>query len=169
MSKYMDIHRRSIENPSEFWAEAAEDIDWESRWDKVLDDSNAPIYRWFSGGRLNTCYNALDRHVENGRGEQAAIIYDSPVTGSQRTISFSELLDDVALFAGALVKNGVKQGDRVIIYMPMIPEAVVAVQVAGPLGVEENGILQPCAGHARVVEADEEDVTPARISARGER
>ena len=97
MSKYKEIHRRSIENPSDFWGEAAEGIDWERRWDKVLDDSKAPIYRWFSGGRLNTCYNALDRHVANGRAEQAAIIYDSPITGSQRTISYRELRDEDSL------------------------------------------------------------------------
>jgi propionyl-CoA synthetase len=161
MSKYMDIHRRSIENPSEFWAEAAEDIDWESRWDKVLDDSNAPIYRWFSGGRLNTCYNALDRHVENGRGEQAAIIYDSPVTGSQRTISFSELLDDVALFAGALVRNGVKQGDRVIIYMPMIPEAVVAVLACARIGAVHSVVFGGFAPNELATRID--DATPKAI------
>jgi propionyl-CoA synthetase len=141
MSKYLEIHRRSIENPSEFWGEAAEGIDWESRWDKVLDDSDAPIYRWFSGGRLNTCYNALDRHVANGRGEQAAVIYDSPITGTQRTISYSELRDDVALFAGALVNNGVRQGDRVIIYMPMIPEAVVAVLACARIGAVHSVVF----------------------------
>ena len=96
MSKYMEIHRRSIENPSEFWAEAAEGIDRERLWDKVLDDSNLPIYRWFSGGRLNTSNKAVDRHLANGRAEQAAIIYDSPITGSQRTISSSELRDQDA-------------------------------------------------------------------------
>ena len=161
MSKFLDIHRRSIENPSEFWAEAAEDIEWESRWDKVLDDSNAPIYRWFSGGRLNTCYNALDRHVESGRGEQAAIIYDSPVTESQRTISYSELRDDVALFAGALVKNGVKQGDRVIIYMPMIPEAVVAVLACARIGAIHSVVFGGFAPNELATRID--DATPKAI------
>jgi propionyl-CoA synthetase len=161
MSKYLEIHRHSIENPSEFWAEAAEGIDWDSRWDKVLDDSNPPIYRWFSGGRLNTCYNALDRHVANGRGEQAAIIYDSPVTGSQRTISYSELRDEVALFAGALVNNGVKQGDRVIIYMPMIPEAVVAVLACARIGAVHSVVFGGFAPNELATRID--DATPKAI------
>jgi propionyl-CoA synthetase len=141
MSKYADIHRRSIENPEEFWGEAAEGIDWEQRWDRVLDDSNAPIYRWFSGGKLNTCYNAVDRHVEAGRGDQAAIIYDSPVTDSKRSISYSELRDQVAHFAGALAANGVSYGDRVIIYMPMIPEAVVAVLACARIGAVHSVVF----------------------------
>ena len=115
MSKYAETHRRSIEDPEAFWAEAAEGIDWEQKWDRVLDDSNAPIYRWFTGGRLNTCYNALDRHVERGRGEQTAIIYDSPLTDSQRKISYADLLQQVAVFAGALANHGVGKGDRVIV------------------------------------------------------
>ena len=161
MSKYLDIHRRSIENPSDFWGEAAEGIDWEKRWDKVLDDSKAPIYRWFSGGRLNTCYNALDRHVANGRGEQAAIIYDSPVTGSQRTISYGELRDEVALFAGALVNNGVKRGDRVIIYMPMIPEAIVAVLACARIGAVHSVVFGGFAPNELATRID--DATPKAI------
>ena len=161
MSNYLDIHRRSIENPSDFWGEAAEGIDWEKRWDKVLDDSKAPIYRWFSGGRLNTCHNALDRHVANGRGEQAAIIYDSPVTGTQRTISYGELRDEVALFAGALVNNGVKQGDRVIIYMPMIPEAVVAVLACARIGAVHSVVFGGFAPNELATRID--DATPKAI------
>ena len=161
MSKYMQIHRRSIENPTEFWGEAAEGIDWESRWDKVLDDSNAPLYRWFPGGRLNTCYNALDRHVASGRGEQAAIIYDSPVTGSQRTISYGELRDQVALFAGALADNGVRQGDRVIIYMPMIPEAVVAVLACARIGAVHSVVFGGFAPNELATRID--DATPTAI------
>ena len=161
MSNYLDIHRRSIENPSDFWGEAAEGIDWQTRWDKVLDDSKAPIYRWFSGGRLNTCHNALDRHVANGRGEQAAIIYDSPVTGSQRTISYGELRDEVALFAGALVNNGVKQGDRVIIYMPMIPEAVVAVLACARIGAVHSVVFGGFAPNELATRID--DATPKAI------
>ncbi len=161
MSKYMEIHRRSIDNPTDFWGEAAEGIDWESRWDKVLDDSNAPIYRWFSGGRLNTCYNALDRHVANGRGAQAAIIYDSPVTGSQRTISYGELRDQVALFAGALANNGVKRGDRVIIYMPMIPEAVVAVLACARIGAVHSVVFGGFAPNELATRID--DATPKAI------
>jgi propionyl-CoA synthetase len=161
MSKYLDIHRRSIEKPSDFWGEAAEGIDWERRWDRVLDDSKAPIYRWFSGGRLNTCYNALDRHVANGRGEQAAIIYDSPVTGSQRTISYGKLRDEVALFAGALVNNGVKQGDRVIVYMPMIPEAVVAVLACARIGAVHSVVFGGFAPNELATRID--DATPKAI------
>ena len=161
MSNYLDIHRRSIENPSDFWGEAAEGIDWQTRWDKVLDESKAPIYRWFSGGRLNTCHNALDRHVANGRGEQAAIIYDSPVTGSQRTISYGELRDEVALFAGALVNNGVKQGDRVIIYMPMIPEAVVAVLACARIGAVHSVVFGGFAPNELATRID--DATPKAI------
>lgn len=141
MSKYTDIHQRSIENPNEFWAEAAEHLVWERRWDRVLDDSNAPIYRWFTGGRLNTCYNAVDRHVENGRGEQAAIIYDSPITGTGRQITYRELQDQVALFAGALASNGVGRGDRVILYMPMIPEAIVAVLACARIGAVHSVVF----------------------------
>ncbi len=98
MTTYSATHRASIENPEEFWAKAAEGIDWDKRWDSVLDNPDPMTYRWFAGGRLNTCYNALDRHVERGRGDQAAIIYDSAVTDSQRTISYSELLSEVAKF-----------------------------------------------------------------------
>jgi propionyl-CoA synthetase len=141
MSKFSDIHQRSIENPNEFWAEAAEHLVWERRWDRVLDDSNAPIYRWFTGGRLNTCYNAVDRHVENGRGEQTAIIYDSPITGTGRQITYRELQDQVALFAGALAGNGVGRGDRVILYMPMIPEAIVAVLACARIGAVHSVVF----------------------------
>lgn len=141
MSKIAEIHQRSIENAAEFWAEAAAGIDWETRWDSVLDDSNAPMYRWFPGGRLNTCYNAVDRHAENGRGDQAAIIYDSPVTGTQRRISYSELRDEVAVFAGALAANGVSKGDRVIVYMPMIPEAIIAVLACARLGAVHSVVF----------------------------
>jgi propionyl-CoA synthetase len=162
MSKYSEIHRRSIENPEEFWGEAAEGLVWERRWDRVLDDSNAPIYRWFTGGRLNTCYNAVDRHVENGRAEQAAIIYDSPVTGgAQRHISYRELRDEVALFAGALANNGVGKGDRVIIYMPMIPEAIVAVLACARIGAVHSVVFGGFAPSELATRID--DATPKVI------
>src|SRR5467141_1826072 len=117
---YAETYRRSIEHPEEFWAEAAEAIDWERRWDRVLDASRPPYYRWFPGGRLNTCYNALDVHVDRGRGKQLALIYDSPVTGTVRSFTYFELRDEVARFAGALRRQGVEPGDRVIVYMPMV-------------------------------------------------
>lgn len=138
---YSEDHRASIERPEEFWANAAEGINWDSRWTRVLDDSNRPFYRWFSGGRLNTCYNALDRHVDGGRGDQTAIIYDSPLTDSQSRISYKELRSDVATFAGALAGNGVQKGDRVIIYMPMIPEAIVAVLACARLGAVHSVVF----------------------------
>jgi propionyl-CoA synthetase len=127
-------HRQSVEAPAAFWGEAAAAIDWTKPWDRVLDDSRPPYYRWFPGAELNTCYNCLDRHVEAGRGDQAAIIYDSPVTQTIRTYSYAELRDQVALFAGVLAAQGVVKGDRVIIYMPMIPEALVAMLACARLG-----------------------------------
>jgi propionyl-CoA synthetase len=141
MADYATAHRASIENPEEFWARAAEGIDWESRWDNVLSEPSPQLYRWFEGGRLNTCYNALDRHVERGRGEQAAVIYDSPVTGTQRSITYAELLAEVARFAGALAAQGVVAGDRVIVYMPMIPEAIVAVLACARLGAVHSVVF----------------------------
>src|SRR5919204_1604067 len=102
MGRYDEVYRRSLEDREGFWAEAAEAIDWVEPWQRVLDDSRAPFFRWFAGGRLNTCWNALDRHVEGGRGEQPALIYDSPLTGSQATLTYRELRDGVARFAGVL-------------------------------------------------------------------
>ena len=131
---YDAVYRRSIDDPEAFWAEAAEDISWHKRWDRVLDDSAKPFYRWFVGGELNTCYNALDYHVENGRADQAALIYDSPVTDTIKTFTYRELRDLVAQFAGALTQQGVTKGDRVIIYMPMVPEAVIAVFACARIG-----------------------------------
>ncbi|MES9901389.1 MAG: propionyl-CoA synthetase [Sedimenticola sp.] len=131
---YNEIYTRSMEDPEGFWGEAAADIDWYKPWDKVLDDSNKPFYKWFAGGELNTCYNALDRHVETGRGDQAALIYDSPVTDSKKTYSYRELRDTVAKFAGLLKAQGVAKGDRVIVYMPMIPEAAIAMLACARIG-----------------------------------
>src|SRR5437660_11028141 len=109
--------------PEPCWAEAAEAVSWYRRWNQVLDGSRAPFYRWFSGGVVNTCYNALDRHVAAGRADQPALIYDSPVTRTIACFTYRELLDCVSRFAGVLLGQGVKRGDRVIIYMPMVPEA----------------------------------------------
>ncbi|MFW6216809.1 MAG: AMP-binding protein, partial [Desulfohalobiaceae bacterium] len=131
---YEQAYHRSINEPNSFWAELAEDCHWFKKWDKVLDDSRYPFYRWFSGGELNTCYNALDLHVENGRGDQLALIYDSPVTETIKYYTYSDLLSRVSAFAGVLAEQGVGQGDRVIIYMPMIPEAAVAMLACARLG-----------------------------------
>lgn len=128
------VYRRSLEQPEAFWAEAAEDIRWFRKWDRVLDDSRRPLYRWFAGGLLNTCHNAVDRHVDEGRGEQPALIYDSPVTNTVRTFTYRQLRDLTARCAGALLQQGVSRGDRVIIYMPMVPEAVVAALACARIG-----------------------------------
>jgi len=117
-----------------FWADAAGLIDWDVDPQRILDASNSPFYRWFPDGVLNTCYNALDRHIEGGRGNQLALIYDSPVTDTQSTFTYEELRDDVATLAGTLVDIGVTKGDTVIIYMPMIPEAVMAMLRVRELG-----------------------------------
>ncbi len=140
-SKLDQMYQQSIEDKEGFWAQAAEGIDWYKKWDKVLDDSNVPFYRWFQGGELNTCYNAVDRHVEKGRGGQAAIIYDSPVTDTKRTYSYSELRDLVARFAGALKAQGVEKGDRVIVYMPMVPEAAIAMLACARLGAVHSVVF----------------------------
>ncbi len=138
---YQIAFDRSINSPNEFWGEAAEDISWVKRWDKVLDDSNPPFYRWFTGGQLNTCYNALDYHVENGRGDQAALIYDSPVTDTIKSYTYAALRDEVALFAGALKNQGVQKGDRVLIYMPMIAEAAIAMLACARLGAVHSVVF----------------------------
>ncbi|MFP4285210.1 MAG: propionyl-CoA synthetase [Desulfovermiculus sp.] len=131
---YDQAFQRSIQDPEGFWGELAEDCHWYKRWDKVLDDSNKPFYRWFVGGELNTCYNGLDLHVDNGRGDQPALIHDSPVTESITSFTYRELRDLTAKFAGVLADQGVGKGDRVIIYMPMIPEACIAMFACARLG-----------------------------------
>ncbi len=133
-SRQSDLHRRSLQDPAEFWAEAAEDVHWYRRWDRVLDDSNPPFYRWFPGALVNTCYNAVDRHVESGRAEQLALVHDSPLTGTTASLTYAELQDRVARFAGGLAARGVEKGDRVIIYMPAVPEAIVAMLACGRIG-----------------------------------
>ena len=147
MGRYQEIYRRSLEDPDGFWAEAATAIDWDEPWDRVLDDSQAPFYRWFSGGRLNTCHNALDRHVEGGRGDQLALIYDSPVAGTAARFTYRELRDEVARFAGVLAAQGVQPGDRVVIYMPMVPEAVIAMLACARIGAIHSVVFGGFAAH----------------------
>jgi propionyl-CoA synthetase len=146
-SRYGEIYSRWRNAPEGFWAEAAEGVHWYKKWDKILDASRPPFYRWFTGGMVNTCYNALDRHLENGRGEQIALIYDSPVTSTVKTFSYRELLDEVARFAGGLAAQGVEKGDRVIVYMPMIPEAVIAMLACARLGVIHSVVFGGFAAH----------------------
>jgi len=140
-NRYEEAYSRSINEPEGFWGQAGESIAWEKKWDKVLDDSNKPFYRWFVGAELNTCYNCLDVHIENGRGDQAALIYDSPVTDTIRTYTYSQLRDQVARFAGALQAQGVAKGDRVIVYMPMIPEAAIAMLACARIGAVHSVVF----------------------------
>src|SRR5215217_2006303 len=141
VGRLAEMHRRSLEQAEDFWAEAAAAIDWVEPWQRVLDDSQAPFYRWFTGGRLNTCHNALDRHVEGGRAEQPALVYDSPVTDTVRTLTYRELRDAVAAFAGALAAQGVERGDRVVIYMPMVPEAAIAMLACARIGAVHSVVF----------------------------
>src|SRR6201981_738745 len=121
MGRYAEEFHRSLADPEGCWGEAARDIDWYQAPPVVLDRSRPPFYRWFADGVLNTCFNAVDRHVRDGRGDQPALIYDSPVTRTRRTYTYAELREAVARFAGVLRGLGVDQGDRVIVYLPMIP------------------------------------------------
>jgi propionyl-CoA synthetase len=156
-----DMHARSLSDPEGFWGDAAKEITWFKPWDKVLDDSAAPFYRWFVGGELNTCYNAVDRHVEGGRGQQAAIIYDSPVTQTVQTITYAELQDQVARFAGVLRDQGVTKGDRVLLYMPMIPQSVVAMLACARLGAVHSVVFGGFAPHELATRIN--DSTPKAI------
>ena len=134
MGSYKEIYQRASEKPQEFWAQAAEDLIWQKKWQKVLDEKNSPFNTWFAGGKINTCYNALDRHVEAGSSDRVALIYDSPLAATKEKITYLELRDRVAAFSGVLKKYGVEYGDRVVIYMPMIPETVVAMLACSRIG-----------------------------------
>jgi propionyl-CoA synthetase len=155
MGRYEDVFRRSLTDPAGFWAEAARAIDWYTEPKTILDDSNPPFYRWFRGGTLNTCHNALDRHVSNGRAGQTALIYDSPVTGTRKAFTFAELRDETARFAGVLANLGIEKGDRVVIYMPMIPEAVVAMLACARLGAIHSVVFGGFAAHELAVRIDD--------------
>lgn len=154
MGKYDAVFKRSVESPEDFWGEAAKDITWFKEPEKVLDGSNPPFYKWFKGGKMNTCYNAIDRHVENGRADQPAIIYDSPVTNTIRKITYKELLDEVSIFAGGLASLGVSKGDTVVIYMPMIPEAAVAMLACARLGAVHSVVFGGFAPHELAIRID---------------
>ena len=141
MKNYNSIYRSSINQPRQFWAEVAQDIDWIKPWDNILDDRDQPFNHWFKGATLNTCYNAIDRHVLNGLGDQTALIYDSPVTGSKSSYSYKELQNTVSRIAGALSSMGVKKGDRVIIYMPMIAESVMSMLACARIGAVHSVVF----------------------------
>ena len=160
---YKDVYASWQKDPEAFWMQAAEAIDWDKNPSKALDDTNAPLYEWFTDGMVNTCWNAVDRHVEQGRGEQTAIIYDSPITHTKREISYVELRNRVATLAGALRKKGIEKGDRVIIYMPMIPEALEAMLACARIGAVHSVVFGGFASNELAVRID--DCTPKAIIA----
>ena len=132
--KFSEIYSNSIKNPDEFWKNVSEEMFWFKKPTKILNRSNHPFYKWYEDGTTNTCYNALDLHVDNGRGDRTALIYDSPITGNKNKFTYKELKEKVSKFAGALQNQGIKKGDRVIIYMPMIPEAVIGMLACARIG-----------------------------------
>ncbi len=140
-SVYEETYRRAQDDPEAFWAAAAQPLVWSRRWDAVCDDSRPPLRRWFAGGALNTCYNCLDRHVERGRGKQLALVYDSPVTDTVRRFTYDELRDETARMAGAVAAQGVTAGDRVILYMPMTPEAVIGMLACARIGAVHSVVF----------------------------
>jgi propionyl-CoA synthetase len=155
MDRYAEAFRRSLDDPAAFWAEAAKAIDWDVPPATVLDTSTPPFFRWFPDGRLNTCFNAVDRHVLHGRGDQPALIYDSPVTGTARVYTYRELRDQVAAFAGVLRGLGVDTGDRVVLYLPMVPEAVVAMLGCARIGAVHSVVFGGFAANELAVRIDD--------------
>ena len=160
-NSYDDVYWRSRAEPLAFWSSAAESLFWHRRWDIVRDDVRPPFYRWFVGGAFNTCYNCLDRHIECGRGKQIALIYDSPVTGTVRRFTFNDLRTEVAKVAGTLVAQGISAGDRVVIYMPMIPEAVIGMLACARIGAIHSVVFGGFA--ARELAARIDDAKPKLV------
>jgi propionyl-CoA synthetase len=156
--RYFDLYAESLRDPQAFWARAARDIHWDTPYRQVLDESAAPVPRWFAGGELNTCYNAIDRHVQNGRAEQLAVIWESPVTGGKRVLTFQELQTEVARFAGVLRALSVGKGDRVVIYMPMVPETLIAMYACARIGAIHSVVFGGFAAPELAVRID--DATP---------
>ncbi len=169
---YASVYRRSLEDPEGFWGQASEALHWFEPWRKVLDRSRAPFHRWFEGGRFSTCFNCLDRHVEGGRADQTALIYDSPVTGTIQSFTYRELRDEVARFGGALRRLGVEKGDRVIVYMPMVPEAVIAMLASARIGAVHSVVFGGFAAQelaARLDDARPKLVVSASCGIEGQR
>ncbi|NNK78410.1 MAG: AMP-binding protein, partial [Litoreibacter sp.] len=160
---YAEIYQGWKSDPERFWMEAANAIDWDKPPSKALFDDNAPLYEWFKDAQVNTCWNAVDRHVEAGHGDQTAIIYDSPVTDTLRKITYAELQRQTASLAGALSAKGVTVGDRVIIYMPMVPEALVAMLACSRIGAVHSVVFGGFAANELAVRID--DATPKAIIA----
>jgi len=161
MGRYDEAFRRSIADPDGFWREAARTIDWYREPTRILDDDRPPFYRWFADGELNTCHNALDRHVDGGRADQVALVYDSPVTGTQRRYTYRELCEEAARFAGVLTGLGVTVGDRVVIYLPMVPEAVIAMLGCARIGAVHSVVFGGFAPAELAVRID--DARPAVV------
>lgn len=155
MGGFTELFQASITDPTAFWAQAAHAVTWTRAPQRILDDADPPRYRWFADGELNTCANALDRHVADGRGDQPALIYDSPVTGVKRTYTYSELLAETARFAGVLRGLGVGVGDRVVVYLPMIPEAVITMLACARLGAVHSVVFGGFAPHELAVRIDD--------------
>jgi propionyl-CoA synthetase len=160
---YADVYKAAQDNPEQFWLEQAKAIDWVKAPKQALFDKGADLYEWYADAQVNGCYNAVDRHVENGRADQAAIIHDSPITGTKETITFAQLQTRVAALAGALVVQGVTKGDRVIIYMPMVPEAVEAMLACARIGAVHSVVFGGFAANELAVRID--DCTPKAIIA----
>ncbi|WP_368344541.1 propionyl-CoA synthetase [Pelagovum sp. HNIBRBA483] len=160
---FKDVYASWQRNPDAFWMEQAQAISWDKQPTKALFDENKPLYEWFSDGMVNTCYNAVDRHVEAGRGDQSAIIYDSPITGTKSNISYSELQTRVSTLAGALRAKGIEKGDRVIIYMPMVPEALISMLAVTRIGAIHSVVFGGFAANELAVRID--DATPKAIIA----
>lgn len=161
MAGYRELCDASLRDRAAFWADAAREVTWTREPQQILDDSNPPFYRWFPDGELNTCANALDRHVEGGRGDQPALIYDSPVTGIQQTYTYRELHSATARFAGVLQQLGVRKGDCVVIYLPMVPEAAIAMLACARLGAMHSVVFGGFAAHELAARID--DARPAVI------
>ena len=160
---YADVYNSWKSDPETFWMEAAQAIDWDRPPSFALDASRAPLYEWYTDSLVNTCYNAVDRHVENGRAAQIALIYDSPITGAKDFVTFQQLRDKTALLAGALLAKGVTKGDRVIIYMPMVPEAVIAMLACARIGAIHSVVFGGFAANELAVRID--DAQPKAILA----
>ncbi len=160
---YKEVYDGWQADPDGFWMEAAKAIDWDKPPSKALTDKGDGLYEWFADGMVNTCWNAVDRHVEQGRGDRVAIIYDSPITGRQARITYAELKERVAKFAGGLAARGITKGDRVIIYMPMVPEALIAMLAVTRIGAIHSVVFGGFAAHELAVRID--DATPKAIIA----
>ncbi len=160
-SHYAEIYASWKRDPEGFWADAARDIDWIEQPKRIFDAAQGIYGRWFAGGVTNTCYNCLDRHVERGRGVQPAVIYDSPITGQKKIYTYAQMLDEVAAFGGVLQEMGVGKGDRVIVYMPMIPEALIAMLACARIGAIHSVVFGGFAANELAVRI--EDTHPKLI------